>query len=276
MIAVGEINNLEVLRSTSVGMYLGDTEGNDVLLPNKYVPEDLQVGDFIEVFIYTDSEDRIIATNLEPKIYLNSFACLQAKHVDNVGAFMDWGLEKDLFVPFKEQMRKIEEGKWYIIYMYLDVESNRLVGSCKVNKFLDNRDLYLKEGDEVKIMPYEHTDLGMNVIVDNFYKGLIFKNEIFQRVAIGDTLTGYIKKVREDNKLDISLQKQGFENIEPNAQLILDTLAKKNGFLALHDNSSPDEISFLLGMSKKTFKKAVGTLYRERKIRIEENGIYLV
>ena len=276
MIRVGEINNLRVLRGTSVGMYLGDEEDNDVLLPNKYIPDGLIVGDFIDVFIYRDSEDRIIATTLQPKINLNEFACLRVSAVSHFGAFIDWGLEKDLLVPFREQNKKLEVGDWAIIYLYLDQETERLVGSCKVNKYLEKENIDLKVGQEVDLLIFEKTDMGLNAVINNRYKGLLYQNEIFQRVAWGDTLKGYIKNIREDNRIDLSLQKQGYVNVEPNSQKILEKLKENEGFLPLNDKSESIDIMSMLEMSKKTFKKAVGALYKQKLITIEEDGIRIV
>ncbi|GAB2587728.1 CvfB family protein [Spirosoma areae] len=283
MIDIGRINTLTALRQTSVGFFLGDLSdrksqdfSNDILLPNKYVPDTLAVEDDIDVFVYTDSEDRPIATTLTPAIQRDEFASLQVVAVTSAGAFLDWGLEKDLLAPHREQARPMEVGQWYVVFMYLDTRTNRLVASSKLSRFLDPDVSDLFEGEEVRLLAYETTDLGMNVIINNRYKGLVYANEIFRTVRPGDPLLGYVKRIRDDNHVDVSLQKAGFENVEPNAQRILATLKAENGFLPLTDNSPPDEIYKSLEMSKKTFKKAVGTLYRERKVVLEEGGIRLV
>ncbi len=276
MLHLGIKNTLRILRGTGVGMFLGDDEGNDVLLPKKYVPENAIVGDDIEVFIYRDSEDRIIATNLEPKIQLNQFACLQVKSVTAIGAFLDWGLEKDLFVPFREQNKKMEEGRWYAVYLYLDEETDRLVASCKVNRYFEKENIDLQIGQEVDLLIFEETDLGLNAIINNKYKGLIYENEIFQRIKIGTRTKGFVKNIRDDNRVDLSLQKQGYANVEPNAERILEKLKANNGFLDVTDKSDANYVMYQLEMSKKTFKKAIGALYRQKVIRIEEDGIYLV
>lgn len=276
MLQLGIKNTLRILRGTGVGMFLGDEEGNDVLLPKKYVPENAIVGDDIEVFIYRDSEDRIIATNLEPKIQLNQFACLQVKSVTAIGAFLDWGLEKDLFVPFREQNKKMEEGRWYAVYLYLDEETDRLVASCKVNRYFEKENIDLQIGQEVDLLIFEETDLGLNAVINNRYKGLIYENEIFQRIKIGTRTKGFVKNIRDDNRVDLSLQKQGYANVEPNAERILEKLKANNGFLDVTDKSDANYVMYQLEMSKKTFKKAVGALYRQKIIRIEDDGIYLV
>jgi predicted RNA-binding protein (virulence factor B family) len=275
MLHLGIKNTLRILRGTGVGMFLGDEEGNDVLLPKKYVPENAIVGEDIEVFIYRDSEDRIIATNLEPKIQLNQFACLQVKSVTAIGAFLDWGLEKDLFVPFREQNKKMDEGRWYAVYLYLDEETDRLVASCKVNRYFEKENIDLLIGQEVDLLIFEETDLGLNAVINNKYKGLIYENEIFQRIKIGTRTKGFVKNLRDDNRVDLSLQKQGYANVEPNAARILEKLKSNNGFLDLTDKSDSNYVMYQLEMSKKTFKKAVGALYRQKIIRIEEDGIYL-
>lgn len=276
MLHLGIKNTLRILRGTTVGMFLGDDEDNDVLLPKKYVPEDAMVGDDIEVFIYKDSEDRIIATTLEPKIQLNEFACLQVKAVTAIGAFLDWGLEKDLFVPFREQNKKMEEGRWYAVYLYLDEETERLVASCKVNRYFEKENIDLQIGQEVDLLIFEETELGLNAVINNQYKGLIYENEIFQRIKVGTRTKGFIKNIREDFRIDLSLQKQGYANVEPNAERILEKLKANNGFLDITDKSDANYVMYQLEMSKKTFKKAIGALYRQRIVRLEEDGIYLV
>jgi uncharacterized protein len=274
---VGEYNSLTILRGTSVGMYLGDEEGNDVLLPHKYIPEGSEIGQKIEVFIYRDSEDRLIATNLKPLLTLNQFAVLEVVAVSKFGAFLDWGLEKDLFVPFREQNHKLQTGQWVVVFLYLDTETDRLVASAKVNKYFKNEEgILLTAGQEVELLVFEKTDLGHNVVINNTYKGLVYENETFKRIAWGDTLKGYVKTIREDGKIDISLQPIGFKQaLEPNANKILEKLQQAGGTLQLSDKSEPYEILEMLEMSKKNFKKAIGSLYKEQKISIQENSISL-
>lgn len=262
---------------TSVGMFLGHSSGEDVLLPNKYVPETLAVDDFINVFVYTDSEDRIIATTLLPHIERDEFGVLKVVSVTSFGAFMDWGLEKDLLVPHREQAEPMEVGRSYPVYMYYDQTTDRLVGSTRINKFLEEGTMPdLDKGDEVSLLVYERTDLGHNAVVNNRYRGLLYASETFRQLRPGDQLVGYVKHIRDDFRLDLSLQKPGYQKVEPNAQLILDKLHEAGGFLPLSDKSDPQVIYRTLEMSKKTFKQAIGTLYRERKIVIEEKGISLV
>lgn len=275
MIPVGQHQELTILRHTTVGLYLGDDAGDeDVLLPNKYCPEKFALGDKLRVFVYRDYEERKIATNLMPKILLHQFAFLRVTSVSNIGAFMDWGLEKELLVPFREQRKKMEEGRWYIVYLDLDDETDRLYATNKIEKRLQNHTLTAKEGDAVEIMIMKKTDLGFSVIVNQQHEGLIFESDIFSKLNIGDKLKGYVKKIREDNKLDIQLQPIGFENFnDPNCEMILRRLAANDGFLAISDKSSPEEIYDQFGISKKAYKKAIGTLYKQRKITLEPNGV---
>lgn len=257
------------------GAYLINESLDRVLLPQSYLTEGLKEGDSIEVFVYNDSEDRPVAVTTEPYIQLNDFAYLNIKSVTNVGAFADWGLPKDLLIPFREQNQKLVEGHSYVVFMFLDEETNRLVGSTKLAKYLDNNDLTVEENEEVDLIVWTSSDLGVKVIVNKQHLGLVYQNEIFQELKPGDQIKGYVKLIRPDNKLDISLQITGIESLEINAQKIVDVLKQGDGFLALHDKSTPDDIKSILAMSKKAFKSAVGTLYKKRLITIEPDGIHL-
>ena len=278
MIAIGQYNTLTVLRDTKVGLYLGEgAEDVGILLPNKYVPNDIKVGDSLAVFVYLDHEERPVATTLEPYILLNEFALLRVNYVNQVGAFLDWGLEKDLFVPFAAQARPMEKGKRYLVYMFMDPKSNRLVASSKTNQFLSNEELTVRVGDEVELIVSHITDIGINVIINEQHKGLLYKDEVYDdAIRTGDRLRGFIKTIRPDQKIDVSLQAFGYQKVEPNAQYILDELKASRGFLRLHDNSHPEDIKSVLKMSKKTFKKAIGALYKDKLIEIKEDGIYLI
>lgn len=276
MIQLGKFSTLKAYRYKEQGMYLEDDHEDEVLLPNKYVPDGLDIGDEIEVFVYTDSEDRLIATTEKPKIVVGEFAYLEVVQVTKFGAFLDWGLEKNLLVPFSQQKRNMEEGEWHVVYLYCDEISDRLVASAKWHKFVDAKEISVKDGEEVDLLIAHPTDLGWNVIINNLHAGLIYNNEIFQPIHTGDRLKGYIKQVRPDNKIDVSLEQQGFVRIEPNAQKILEILKKEKGFLNLTDKSDPELIKRRLSMSKKTFKKAIGTLYKQRLVRLEKDGTYLV
>jgi len=276
MIRLGEYNTLEILRETDPGLYLGDTEENVVLLPHRYKPENFNIGDMLEVFVYLDYEERPVATTLTPHVLLNDFGYLHCSDVNEFGAFMDWGLQKQLFVPFKEQARPMKVGNWYIVYLSMDEQTSRLVGSSKTNKYLNNDTVTLEKFDEISIMVTHITELGANVIINGKHKGLIFINDIFEDIRTGDTMKAFVKSVREDNKIDVVLQSPGYRSIEPNANFILDELKAAGGFMPLHDKSDPQDIKNELGMSKKSFKKAIGTLYKEKQIVIKPDGIELV
>jgi predicted RNA-binding protein (virulence factor B family) len=277
MIKIGEYNTLSIMRETDPGLFLEDKDGNEVLLPNRYVPNDFKIWDEIEVFVYLDNEERPVAVTDKPYITNGEFALLRCNQVTNIGAFLDWGLVKELFCPFREQSFKMKAGGWYLVHCYLDEETGRLVASSKTNRFLDNKELTVQQFDEVDLIVSHPSEIGMNVIVNKKHLGLIFKDAIFRDLSIGDKLKGIVKKVRDDNKLDITLGQIGYRNIEPNAEAIMLELEdSKDGFLALTDKSSPEAIKEQLQMSKKNFKKAVGTLYKQRLIEIKPDGIYLV
>jgi predicted RNA-binding protein (virulence factor B family) len=278
MFEIGKYTTLKILRETEPGLYLGnDSEAEEViLLPHKYKPESYEIGDELKVFIYLDYEERPIATTLEPFVQLQSFGFLRCADVTKHGAFMDWGLEKHLFVSFKEQARPMKVNNWYIVYLYLDEQTNRLAGSSKTNQFLQNDHITLESYDEVEILVTHLTDKGANVIINGQHKGLIYLEDIFEDLRTGDRLKAYIKKIRDDHKIDVVLQKQGYRSIEPNAQYILDELKTAGGFLSINDKSSPEAIKELLGLSKKSFKKAIGSLYKGRLILLKDEGIELV
>lgn len=272
---IGHYNTLKIARETKVGLFLTDGK-DDVLLPVKYVPNEYKIGEELIVFVYLDHEERPVATTLEPYILLDEFGLLRVNYVNNIGAFLDWGLEKDILVPFKEQARPMEKGKRYLVFAYMDEKTNRIVASSKTNQFLDNKELTVAEGDEVDLIISHITDLGINVIINEIHKGLLYKDQVYDDIRTGDRLTGYIKTIRPDNKIDVSLQKLGYENIEPNAEKIIEELKASRGFLRLNDNSNPEDIKTVLKMSKKTFKKAIGLLYKDKLIEIKDDGIYLI
>ena len=267
---------MTILRETEPGLYLGDEEENVVLLPHKYKPEEYEIGQELKVFVYLDNEERPISTTLDPFLQLNTFGYLHCSAVTEFGAFMDWGLEKQLFVPFKEQARPMKQGSWYIVYLYLDEKTNRLVGSSKTNAFLQNENLTVEPFQEVEVLITHITEKGANVIVNGVHKGLIYVEDIFEDIRSGDRIKAFIKNIREDNKIDVVLQRIGYRSIEPNANYIREELEAAGGFLPLHDKSAPDEIKNQLGMSKKSFKKAIGTLYKDKQILIKEDGIELI
>lgn len=283
MIEIGKYNTLTILRETKVGLYLGLPDENteqdptkDILLPNKYVPKQYKIGDEIAVFVYLDHEERPVATTLEPYIFLNEFALLRVNYVNQIGAFMDWGMEKDILVPFREQARPMEKGKRYLVYLYMDEKTNRLVCSSKTNQFLSNENITVENGEEVDLIVSHITEVGINVIINEKHKGLLYKNEVFEDLRTGDRIIGYIKNIRPDGKIDVSRQPFGMELVDISGQAILDELKASRGFLRLNDDSHPEDIKTVLKMSKKTFKKAIGTLYKQKLIEIKEDGIYLV
>lgn len=276
MIELGKFNTLKILRDTDPGLFLGDDEDNEVLLPNRYVPADFKIDDYLDVFIYLDNEERLVAVTDAPYIQKGEFALLRCNAVNEYGAFLDWGMVKELFCPFREQAFKMKKGGWYLVYCYLDEKSDRLVASSKTNRFLDNSALSVALYDEVDLIVSHPSDIGMNVIVNKRHLGLIFKGDIFKDLSIGDRLKGIVKKIRPGNKIDIGLAQIGYRNIEPSAQALLELINDHDGFLNLTDKSSPEAIKSVVQMSKKSFKKAVGALYKKRLIRLESDGIYLV
>lgn len=275
MIELGNYNTLGVLRSTSVGVFLGDGEGTEILLPNKYVPENIQIDDELSVFCYLDYMERPIATTLSPDIQRNKFGFLKVAEVNQFGAFMEWGLEKHLLVPFSEQRLKMQEGNWYVVHCYLDEKSFRLVASNKLDRFLNNDNLSLKVNDEVSALVSRKTDLGWEVILDHKHKGLLFQSDVFRPISIGLKLKGFVRHIREDNKIDITLQPQGSKMLDTTAENIYNELVANGGFLPFNDKSDPELIKNQFQISKKAFKKGIGVLYRNRKILIKEDGIHI-
>ena len=273
---LGKLNTLIIDRNTTAGLFLVDNDDNDVLLPGKYMPESFELGDSLEVFVYLDNEERIIATTMKPKIQLHQFALLRVNQVTKYGAFLDMGIEKDLFVPFKEQVTPMHEGRDYLVHMYLDEKTDRLVGSSRLNKFLSNQHLTVEEMEEVTLVVSHASESGINVIINGLHRGLIYHNQVFKKLYVGDQLTGIISKIREENKIDVVLQQPGHLSIEPNAAIILEKLKENGGFLGLTDKSHPELIKKVLQMSKKSFKKALGNLYKQRKVLLKDDGIYLM
>ncbi|MGV3632180.1 MAG: S1 RNA-binding domain-containing protein [Bacteroidota bacterium] len=276
MLYLGQYNELQILRFTSVGAYLGDEEENDVLLPNKYLEPSFEIGQKLKVFLYLDHDERIVATTETPLLELNTFAYLKAVETTHIGAFLDWGLIKHLFCPFKEQLVKMEEGKYYLVYLYIDDATQRLVASARVRRFLEKEHIVVSEGEEVDLLICDQTELGQNVIVNDTYSGLIFSNHISRLLRRGERCKGYVKVVRPDGKLDVSLEKPGFQKIEPAAETLFKLLQEHEGKLYLTDKSEPDQIRELAGMSKKTFKQAVGNLYKNRLIRLNDDSIEII
>ena len=275
-IELGKFNQLEVVKQVDFGMYLDGGEEGEILLPTRYVPEDCKVGDWLNVFLYLDNEERLIATTLTPLVQVGEFACLEVSWVNQFGAFLNWGLMKDLFVPFSEQKMKMQVGNKYVIHAYIDDESFRIVASAKVDRYLSKEKAPYQPGEEVNILIWQKTDLGFKAIIENMYSGLLYDSEIFQTLHTGDTLKAYIKQVREDGKIDMILQKPGFEKVDDFSKTLYHYIADHGGRIGLNDKSPAEEIYDVFGVSKKTFKKAVGDLYKKRLILLHEDGIELV
>ncbi len=275
MAEIGKDNILTIARCEEYGLYLKDDDGNEILLPNRYVTDDMEIGDEVNVFVYTDSEDRPVATTEQPYAKVGDFALLRVKSVNNIGAFLDWGLMKDLLVPFREQKVRMMSGRSYIVYVYLDDESQRVVASAKLDKFLDNKIPEYKYRQKVDILVTQRTDLGYKVIVDNLFWGMIYHNEIFQEINIGDRLEAFIKNVRQDGKIDIKLGDREVKRVKSLADTIMEYIAENGGTIHITDKSSPDTIREAFNCSKKDYKKTLGFLYKAQKILITPDEITL-
>lgn len=275
MLALGKINRLTVKKQVKFGFYLDGLSWGEILLPNNVAPKDLQIGQTLEVFLYLDSEDQLIATTERPKIKVGEIAMLQVVATTKVGAFVNWGLKKDLLVPFSEQQLPLKEGQSYLLYCYVD-NSNRIVASSKLDRHLHKTPAPYQAGDKVDIVISEQTDIGYKAVVNHQHWGVLYKNEVFKPLRRGDKLSAYIVKVRDDGKIDLRLNAATYKQaLELTAQ-ILAKLEQNGGKLALTDKSSPEQIYASFGVSKKAFKQAIGTLYKDKKIVIAEHGIILV
>jgi len=273
MIQTGLFLDLTFHHDTPQGWYLVDEMGVEVLLPNKFCPSEAIEGDVINVFIFRDSEDRLTATTVVPMIEIGQFACLEVVSATGIGAFLDWGLEKDLFVPFKEQHRKLVEGEHSVAYLYRDEVTDRLLASTKISKWLEKTDVHLLYNTAVDLLCFEETEIGFRVIINQKHQGIIYKNEVFQRIEMGDQLKGYVRLVRENGHVDVSLTPMGHKKVSTLSDTVLEAITAAGGFLALHDKSDANLIQSKLGMSKKAFKQTVGVLYKAKAINIEETGI---
>ena len=274
-IELGKFNQLEVVKQVDFGMYLDGGKEGEILLPSRYVPEDCKVGDILNVFLYLDIEERLIATTLTPLVQVGQFACLEVAWVNQFGAFLNWGLMKDLFVPFREQKMKMQVGKKYVVYAYIDEESYRIVASAKVERYLSKDKAEYSPGDEVDILIWQKTDLGFKAIIDDKYSGLLYDNEIFSTLETGMKMKAFVKQVREDGKIDLMLQKTGFDRVGDFSKVLLEYIEEHGGRISLNDKSPADEIYAIFGVSKKTFKKGVGDLYKKHLIILKEDGLVL-
>lgn len=275
MADIGKYNNLRVIKEVDFGVYLDGGPEGEILMPIRYVPKDCQVGDYVDVFLYLDSEDRLVATTEKPYAQVGEFSMLRVKSVNKIGTFLDWGIMKDLLVPFREQKVTMTEERSYLVYIYVDEETRRIVASAKLNKFLDKSVPDYVVGQEVDLVIESETDLGYKAIINNKHWGILYENEVFEQLAKGLKLKGYIKKIRTDNKIDLSLQPIGYEKVDPIAQMILDQLKKDGGFIAVSDKSDAEKVYQVFGVSKKAFKQAIGSLYKKRLITIGTDGIRL-
>ena len=275
-IELGKFNHLKIVKEVDFGLYLDGGEEGEILLPARYVPYNYEIGQEIDVFIYLDNEERLIATTLKPYVQVGEFAYLQVSWVNQYGAFLDWGLMKDLFCPFREQRRKMEVGRSYIIHTHVDPESFRIMASAKVEKYLSTERPPYAPDDEVELLVWQHTNMGYKVIIDNKYQGLVYDNQIFRELEIGDHMKGYITQVREDSKVDVALQKSGRQQTLDFADTLYNYMQRNGGRCYLHDKSPAEEIYERFKVSKKVFKKAVGDLYKRRLIEITDHGLELI
>ena len=274
-IELGKFNQLKVVKFVDFGLYLDGGDDGEILLPLRYVPEGVKEGDELKVFLYLDNEERLVATTQTPLVQVGEFAFLEVNWVNKYGAFLNWGLMKDLFVPFREQKMRMIQGKSYIVYCYQDKESYRLMASAKVNKFLSNEMPPYQEGQEVDILIWQKTDLGFKAIVENKFAALLYDSEIFQPLRSGMRLKAFVKQVREDGKIDLILQQAGPRKVDDFAETLLKYIRDHKGFTSFNDKSDAEEIFETFGVSKKTFKKAVGELYKMRLVSLQPNGISL-
>ena len=275
MAEIGKYNNLRVIKEVDFGVYLDGEKEGEILMPIRYVPKDCQVGDYVDVFLYLDSEDRPIATTEKPFAQVGEFAMLRVISVNKIGTFLDWGIMKDLLVPFREQKVTMIEGRSYLVYIYVDEDTRRIVASAKLNKFLDKTTPEYTVGQEVELAIESETDLGYKAIINNQHWGILYENEVFEQLAKGLKIKGFIKKIRTDNKIDLSLHPLGYEKVDPLTQMILDELKKEGGFIPISDKSEAEEVYRVFGISKKSFKQALGALYKRRIITITPEGIRL-
>ena len=274
MLKIGSYNDLIVERMVDFGLYL-NKKPDEVLLPQKYVPENTRPGDMLRVFVYTDSEDRPVAATLTPKAVVGEFAYLRVKDVTSFGAFMDWGLEKDLLVPSNQQQSRMVVGKYYVVKVCLDDQTGRVYGTNRITSNCEKNPTDLAEGQPVDLLIYGITKIGVHAVVNNRYAGLLYRSDVYGSISIGDRLNGYIGRIREDGKIDLTLKSPGYRSIAGSGEKVLDILSQRGGFIPCHDKTPPDEIRRVFSMSKKEFKKAVGGLYKSGRIYISEKGIHI-
>lgn len=276
MAEIGKYNTLKVIKKVDFGVYLDGGEGEEILLPKRFVPRGIHEGDELEVFLYHDSDNRVIATTQKPKGILGDIVMLEAVEVTKQGAFLDWGLMKDLFMPLSQQESKVVKGERYLVMIYKDEQTGRLAATERISRFLNNDQIDLEEMQPVDLVVQRESDLGYVVIINNQYTGLLHYNEVFRGLDVGDKERGFIKKIREDNKIDVSLGEPGYKRVTSETDIVLEKLRENNGYLPLHDKSDPEDIYNTFGMSKRTFKMIIGALYKQRKIELTKTGIKLI
>ncbi len=272
MLNIGKFNTLKVLKIVDFGIYLDGGNGISILLPVRYISKAVNIGDELDVFIYTDSEDRLIATTETPLTQVGKFSYLDVKSVNKVGAFLDWGLMKDLLVPFSEQRSRMKQGGRYLVYTYLDDTTKRVVASSKIEKFLGNTIPLYTKGTKVHCLIYDENDIGYKIIIENLHKGIIYKNQVYQNLEIGDEIDGFVKQIRDDNKIDVTINDIAVNRIDELAKRFHNFISINGGSTSLGDKSSPEEIKAIMSCSKKDLKKAIGLLYKQHLITIN-NGI---
>lgn len=273
MAQLGQINHLKIVRKVDFGFYLDGENLGEILMPKRYIFPDMKIGDTIDVMVYLDGEERLLATTEIPFAQVGDFAYLKVNKIENVGAFLDWGLSKELLVPFSEQKVKMEEGKSYVVHVYIDKITDRITGSMKLEKFINKEKPEYTINQEVDLLIWTLTDVGYKAIINNQHIGVIYKNEIFRKISNGQKIKGYIKKIRDDDKIDLTLDKIGYTKIDSFAQLILNAIEKSGGFLPYNDKTDPEIIYNIFGMSKKVFKQSIGNLFKQRYIEITPEGI---
>jgi uncharacterized protein len=272
MLQLGKINNLKVIKELDFGIYFQAGE-EEILMPTRYIPVGTKIGDYLDVFIYRDSEDRLLATSEKPKIMVDEFALLEVVDTNSKGVFLDWGLPKDLFVPFQEQNGKMQKGKYYVVKAYIDEETDRIVASARIEHFLNYNTGDFTIGQEVDLIPFKQTDLGIKTVVNDQFEGLIYQNEIFNKISYGEKIKGYVYKIRLNGQLDIRLRKPGYQAVLSLKDVIYQKLQNAGGFLPYHDKSDPEAIYNEFGVSKRDFKQSIGGLLKEKKILITSKGI---
>ncbi len=275
MIEAGHYYDLEVVKSVDFGLYL-NAEGQEILLPRRFVPQDAAIGDTVHVFVYHDNEDRLIATTQKPVATVGEFALMKCVGKTEHGAFLEWGIMKDVFVPLSNMVNRMQPQEHYLIYLYIDERTGRVTGTEKIQRFLSNDHLTVKEDETVDLIAWQQTDIGYKMIINNRHTGVLHFSDVFRDLQYGERLKGYIRKIRPENKIDVSIGEKGYRKVTTETDRLLELLREHNGYLPYNDKSSPEEIYNFFGVSKKTFKMTVGSLYKDRKVELTQTGIKLI